>query len=543
MSYSAFHVTFNDYYATKKGGKMYGKPYSQGFSGNQLRQIQSQFEAKGCLCEWVYLNQSLEGWLEAENAALLVIRGGMKALGVSGAKLFSELNCSEWPSSTSGSRTSISKGSRKLLVDEEPSAEGESGGGVVAEKIGTAGSKLREAIQAAFHLEPDSPLIGDAWRLQDVTDRCTIPFHELHSKISVGVHAGHPLQLHFRWRYRGKLVSDPVSVMLQSGDIYIITDQRVNLGTPKMPKLDVALGNASACWKNRLELQVKGRRVTGGVKYGPDSWYIPSFMQDYLEMQPEEIMGATGWNWIDRQSVDMRLRSKVLPRTKSIQHDPFFMGFEDDFVPVPGDCGEDGEGGDEYVPRYGYTGWQVTSMENYIHTDEVPVVHQIMGRLNGALMFRLNGDTADLWRRSRHTQCIATMYRDPHDEIGGHDDKTADSAQKSLILIISAGEPRELHLWANEYPKNVTAIKMEPGSLFVLGPLTNQIMKHSLVKVEDELLIQRQNGEEVGPRISLVFREITSYISKRMIAKRSKKLRSERSEREKKRAREEEGIS
>ena len=496
----------------------YGQPHQRGLTGKELQQIQNHFEDKGCQCDWIFLNESLEGWLPAQKAVALVVRGGMKALGVTGARLSSELHSSEWPS-TSAQRTSISKADRKLLVEagEQPRVETKDGELPFVEKFGTTSSKLREAVQAALDLGNDHPLIGDAWRLHDVTDRCTIPFHEPQSKICVDVHTGHRLELHFRWRNRGKVVSDPLSVMLNHGDLYVVTDERVNLGISKGPKLEVALGALSSCWNNRLELQFGEKRVTGGVKYGPDSWYIPNFMQDYLGLQPDEIMNATGWNWIDRNDEDMKMRGHILPRTKCVLYlECVLMSLIN------------------LIARYWYSGWQWGSVLKYIPMSSVSVVAKIVTLLNERLLFRLNGDTPGVWRRAHFTQCIATRYDTGEDDIDFHNDKTEDITKETLIPILSSGEIRELHLCPNGDPTDVTVIRMEPGSMFVLGPLTNQVMKHGIAKAVNERELVRADDDSVARRISLVLRDIKSFTTPEEVQKRAEKTYEAREQKRRK---------
>ena len=53
---------------------------------------------------------------------------------------------------------------------------------------------------------------------------------------------------------------------------------------------------------------------------------------------------------------------------------------------------------------------------------------------------------------------------------------------------------------------------MKPGSLFVLGPQTNLEWKHSLVEVKKEQILDKKR--EIEPRLSLVFRDIKTKVSR-----------------------------
>ncbi len=60
---------------------------------------------------------------------------------------------------------------------------------------------------------------------------------------------------------------------------------------------------------------------------------------------------------------------------------------------------------------------------------------------------------------------------------------------------------------------------LKPGDLFILGWRTNLHYQHSIVPVNEERQIQREPGVDVGPRISLVFRNIATTITREALAK------------------------
>jgi len=88
--------------------------------------------------------------------------------------------------------------------------------------------------------------------------------------------------------------------------------------------------------------------------------------------------------------------------------------------------------------------------------------------------------------------------------------------------MLSFGERRELHL----RPKaggDALPFVMEPGSLFILGPLTNEAYEHSLVPVADERLLHRDPERPVGARVSLVMRDIATVFTSEQVRDRIRK--------------------
>jgi hypothetical protein len=71
----------------------------------------------------------------------------------------------------------------------------------------------------------------------------------------------------------------------------------------------------------------------------------------------------------------------------------------------------------------------------------------------------------------------------------------------------------------------------EDGDLFVLGPVTNAALKHAVLPVKDERIVQR-NGAAARPRISIAMRDIKTELSRAQVL-----AKIAQSERDKERAR------
>ena len=119
---------------------------------------------------------------------------------------------------------------------------------------------------------------------------------------------------------------------------------------------------------------------------------------------------------------------------------------------------------------------------------------------------------------------IGTCYRDEDDNIGFHHDKTRYITPNTPIISLSLGETREFHLdhiGPDGKPQHYQTIVLKPGDLFILGPETNRDLRHAVVPVKDERVLQRDPSVEIGPRISLVFRDICTSITLREVRKKA----------------------
>jgi hypothetical protein len=67
---------------------------------------------------------------------------------------------------------------------------------------------------------------------------------------------------------------------------------------------------------------------------------------------------------------------------------------------------------------------------------------------------------------------------------------------------------------------------LEDGDLFVLGPCTNASLKHAVLPVKDEQIIESHDAA-VEPRISIVLRDMKTQLSRAQVV--AKIAQSERS--------------
>ena len=97
---------------------------------------------------------------------------------------------------------------------------------------------------------------------------------------------------------------------------------------------------------------------------------------------------------------------------------------------------------------------------------------------------------------------VVNQYRGGEDYIGFHHDKSKTFEEGSSVLTISLGASRILRLKRvkGEGKGKIVNVKLNHGSMFVLGPETNRNWKHSIV----------QKKGLKGRRVSLTYRAIAA---------------------------------
>ena len=233
--------------------------------------------------------------------------------------------------------------------------------------------------------------------------------------------------------------------------------------------------------------------------YAPDSWLIKDFVRQHLHLNPKQVFEylLNGEFWIDRNDKLMKMRGNPVPR------DLCFFVVKDK---------------DGFYPKYGFPAFQYLAMsKHYRDLSEDDVVCYITKELENLINF---DDKAVSFNH-----VIGTAYRNGKDNISWHNDKPTDIRPNTPIISLSFGETRELCLGKPNKTDNkktdcLHSISVEEGDLFVLGPKTNEKYRHTIVRAKRKI-----DDEQVGPRISLVFRDIKTMISPHELEKRAAKKR------------------
>jgi nicotinamidase-related amidase/glutathione S-transferase len=106
--------------------------------------------------------------------------------------------------------------------------------------------------------------------------------------------------------------------------------------------------------------------------------------------------------------------------------------------------------------------------------------------------------------------CLAQLYLSGDSEIKEHSDKTIDVLRNSSIINYSLGAVRTMTLRCKK-TGYLQRIPLPSNSAFIMGLQTNADYMHMINR---EQSYTQSNGSEnsIGPRISLTFRSITTYI-------------------------------
>jgi alkylated DNA repair dioxygenase AlkB len=230
----------------------------------------------------------------------------------------------------------------------------------------------------------------------------------------------------------------------------------------------------------------------------PDSFIHKSYLQQQgtdTAALMQNLLQKAPWN--KRDNPAMMMRGHKLKRTK------FFAFAHDD---------------PNLFLKYGYTGFQWASLQLYKRWGSMP-------ELKEALQGMRNNDKPAVFNH-----IIGTLYLEQKDEIGAHHDKMTDIRAGSDIISLSLGDAREFLLTSNAGVEQERVV-LEDGDHFVLGPLTNARLKHAVLPVNDERIIER-HGAGVEPRISIVMRDIKTQLSRAQMM-----VKTAQSERGKERAR------
>jgi len=192
-----------------------------------------------------------------------------------------------------------------------------------------------------------------------------------------------------------------------------------------------------------------------------DSFYIP----DFLKKENKELF------------------EKIMEETKFVQM--FNIG-KDNADPIPrlvtaqSDRVDDGSAAIYRMPG--------CNEKNIATTPWTPTVKYICDQASEYINQKLN-------------HCVLTLFRNQEDSLAFHKDKLVDIVDNSLILSISFGDTRPI-IFHEVDGKNKQMIMLKPGSLLAIGPQTNKRYMHAIPKI----------NQEVGPRVSLSFRSVASYI-------------------------------
>jgi len=243
----AITITFGDQAENHVGMQKIGKEAKSGFSVRSLGVAGKYFEKKGYNTKLVNLNESLDE-PSADEAAVLIVRNGVNALGVDADDMLKEQRSLEWDTKAKMYGRVVNKKARYNLCysdfSQEPDYE-EGKGRIVDFKdlpiLSHIRAELGNVLKKAKNLQAEGNLYYDA-------SACGIGWHsDLERKKVIAIRLGTSIPFHFHWFYKGKPVGERVELSLYHGDLYIMSEKAVGFDGRK--RNIYTLRHAAGCKK------------------------------------------------------------------------------------------------------------------------------------------------------------------------------------------------------------------------------------------------------------------------------------------------------
>jgi hypothetical protein len=230
-----FTLTFAESGENHKGMQIIGTPSTEGYSLSDLQTMHTWFTNHGSPCELIHLNQLLHGiTLEkpVEDAYLLIMRHGadsiLQQIHKKSADLYKEMDALPKDSKAFMYGRVVEKRARHNLVfadfDQQPDyADGK--GTVVDFKHVPLLDYIRSTLQTILQVSDKEPLICEGNFYYDVA-KCGIGFHGDAERFKViGLRVGETMPLRYSWFYKHKVVGPHLDVLLQDGDMYVMSEK------------------------------------------------------------------------------------------------------------------------------------------------------------------------------------------------------------------------------------------------------------------------------------------------------------------------------
>ncbi len=211
-----------------------GKIAQKGFSIEELKSTCRKFRRKGYICKHIILNEYLDYYQNDDNtayASILIVRNGVEALLNNVGRNADDLFC-EQSSLTPDTKAKmygrvVNKKARYNLCFSETSQEPDYNNGK-GRIIAFTDVPLTQSIRECLPL-----FVGDKATNLKVEgnyyyniSKCGIGFHgDTERKRVIGVRLGASLPLHYQWFYKSKPVGRRVELMINHGDIYVMSEK------------------------------------------------------------------------------------------------------------------------------------------------------------------------------------------------------------------------------------------------------------------------------------------------------------------------------
>lgn len=242
-----YTITYGDVAENHARMQKIGTLHENGYSIEKLEAIQRKLNDFGLVTELIDLNAGMDP--EFEKAAVLVIRRGVQfILGEeTTAELIKENDALTMDKHALMKGRVVNKLARWNLcfADEDQEPDYEDGKGrIVAWTHIPRMARIRHVIA---DWTEDVPLNAEANYYYDIS-KCGIGFHgDAERRKVVAIRMGATMPLYYKWFQNSAPVSDPIEVVLNDGDMYIMSEKAV--GFDWLKKKIATLRHATGCSK------------------------------------------------------------------------------------------------------------------------------------------------------------------------------------------------------------------------------------------------------------------------------------------------------
>ena len=245
-----YTITFGDVAENHVRMQKIGSLHERGYSFEQMEHIQNKLNGYGLKTDMIDLTSNLEQFkdIEFKPAFVLIIRRGVQfILGEETVGLIEENDNLAMDKKVLMRGTVVNKIARWNLCfsdeDQEPCYE-EGKGRIVSWSHIPKISKIREVIS---EWTDDVLLNGEANYYYDIT-KCGIGFHGDSERRKVfAVRMGESMPLYFKWFQNASPIGDPIELVLNDGDMYIMSEKAV--GFDWLKKKITTLRHSTGCYK------------------------------------------------------------------------------------------------------------------------------------------------------------------------------------------------------------------------------------------------------------------------------------------------------
>jgi alkylated DNA repair dioxygenase AlkB len=244
MSYS---ITFGDVAENHIGNQQIGSMVTEGFTQEELILAQELFESKGCLCELIKLHDAVDK--PVDEAYVLVIREGLRAFDIDKDQALKEQSQLEYDKKALMRGIVKNKRARYNICfsDSTQQPDYQAGKGhIVSFSDMVCLNKVRRLLpiflgNKATHLQAEGNYYYDL-------KKCGISHHgDSERRLVIAIRLGQSHPLVYQWYYQTNPVGDEVRLILNHGDVYIMSAKAV--GTDwKRPSIHT-LRHAAGCEK------------------------------------------------------------------------------------------------------------------------------------------------------------------------------------------------------------------------------------------------------------------------------------------------------